>query len=370
MDRQDGFAAAEIREIDKDLSVETTWAQQGRIQHVGPVRCPNHYHARLAIKAIHLHQEGIKRLLAFVVTTANPRTALAADGVDFIDKDNTGSQLTRLLKGVPHARGTHADKHLDEVGAADAQEGHPGLPRDGTSEQGLPRSRWTDHEHALGDAGTNFGKALRVLQEVDDLLHLFLGLIAACNVLKRGGFLIIRIQARLRLGKLHRPAIGVLEEPKHHEQDDARNEQGRQDIVEEHRPTRLGGDFLKGIPCHRGTQGFEILVRQVAIGKEAGLLVLLGARHFELTGDMEPFLRARCRVRLNREVFELLLLRIGQDLADLEFLGSRPGIRPWDIKEGNDGDHQQQPNDDGFGIHTGAVFIIIRLVVLTHKQRV
>ena len=75
---QNRFTTADIRQIDRDLPIETARAQQRRIQHVGPVRRRDNDNAFLRIKAVHLDQQRIQRLLAFVVAAAQPMTAAAA----------------------------------------------------------------------------------------------------------------------------------------------------------------------------------------------------------------------------------------------------------------------------------------------------
>merc|ERR1719258_242192 len=59
-----------------------------------------------------------------------PPDARAADGVDLVDEDDARRVLLRLAEEVTHARGTHADEHLDELGARGRDEGHARLARD------------------------------------------------------------------------------------------------------------------------------------------------------------------------------------------------------------------------------------------------
>src|SRR5471030_2539395 len=61
-----------------------TWRSKrpGRIS-AGPIGGGDDDNARVALEAVHFDQQLIERLLALVVPTAEPRAALAADGVDF-----------------------------------------------------------------------------------------------------------------------------------------------------------------------------------------------------------------------------------------------------------------------------------------------
>jgi hypothetical protein len=53
---------------------------------------------------------------------------LPTDGVDLIDKHYAWAVFLRLVKQVPDAGSAYADKHFDEVGAADAEKGDAGFP--------------------------------------------------------------------------------------------------------------------------------------------------------------------------------------------------------------------------------------------------
>ena len=114
---QDLLAAADVRQRDIDLAVETARAQQGSVQDVRTVRGRHDDHAEIGLEAVHLDQHLVERLFAFIVATAEAGTALAADRIDFVDEDDAGRVLLGVLEHVTHAGCAHADEHLDEVGA-------------------------------------------------------------------------------------------------------------------------------------------------------------------------------------------------------------------------------------------------------------
>ena len=149
VDAQDLFAAAHVGQRHHDLAVEAARAQQRRIEHVGPVGGGDDDDAFVAFEAVHLDQQLVECLLTFVVTTAESGAAMAADRVDFVDEDDAGSVLLRLLEHVAHARGADADEHLDEVGTGNGEERHLGFARDGARQQRLAGTRRAHHEHAL-----------------------------------------------------------------------------------------------------------------------------------------------------------------------------------------------------------------------------
>ena len=67
MNLQDGLPAAHVRQIDGHLAIETARAQQRRVQDIRTVCGRDDDDAFLSIEAVHLHQQGIEGLLAFVV---------------------------------------------------------------------------------------------------------------------------------------------------------------------------------------------------------------------------------------------------------------------------------------------------------------
>jgi hypothetical protein len=122
VDEQDLLAAANIGQRHDHLPVESTRAQERRIEDVGTVGGGDHDHPGIGLEAVHFNEKLIQRLLALVVPAAQSRAALASHGVDLVDEHDAGRMLLRLLEHVAHARRAHADEHLDEVGARDREE--------------------------------------------------------------------------------------------------------------------------------------------------------------------------------------------------------------------------------------------------------
>ena len=200
---QDLLAAAHVGQRHHHLAVEAARAQQRRIEHVGPVGRGDDDDALVALEAVHLDQQLIQGLLALVVTAAQTRAAVPADGIDLIDEDDARGVLLGLLEHVAHARGAHADEHLDEVRARDGEERHLGLAGDGAREQRLAGARRADHQHALGDLAAELLELAGILQEVDDLDDLLLGLIHAGHIGEGHVDLILPEQARPALAEGH-----------------------------------------------------------------------------------------------------------------------------------------------------------------------
>jgi hypothetical protein len=200
---QDLLAADHVRVGHHDLTVEAARTQQGGVEHVGPVGRGDEDDAFVGLEAVHLDQQLVEGLLALVVAAAEARAAMAADGVDFVDEDDAGRVLLGLLEHVAHAAGADADEHLDEVRAGDREERHARLAGDGAGEQGLAGAGRADQQGALGNLAAQALELARVLQEVDDLLQFFLGLIDAGDVVEGDAVLVLGQQLGLGLAKAH-----------------------------------------------------------------------------------------------------------------------------------------------------------------------
>ena len=84
------------------LAIKATRTQQGRIEHIRAVGCSDDNHALGALETVHLHQQLVQGLLAFVVTATEPGATLPAHRIDFINKDDTRRVFFRLLEHIAH----------------------------------------------------------------------------------------------------------------------------------------------------------------------------------------------------------------------------------------------------------------------------
>ena len=182
MDLEDLLAADDVRIGHHDLTVEAAGPQQRRIEHVGTVGRGDQDHALIGLEAVHLDQQLVQRLLAFVIAAAEARTAMAADGVDFIDEDDARRILLGLFEHVADAACADADEHLDEVRAGNGEEGNVGFAGDRTRDQRLAGAGRTDQQHAARNPSAEPLILAGVAQEFDDLLQILLGFIHAGDV--------------------------------------------------------------------------------------------------------------------------------------------------------------------------------------------
>ena len=215
------------------------------IEHVRAVGRRHEDDAFVRLEAVHFDEQLVERLLAFVVTAAQSCAAMPADRVNLVDEDDAGCVLLALFEEVADARRADADEHLDEVGAADREERNVGFAGHGPGQQRLACSRGAHEQDAFGNASAELLEFLRFLQELDDLLELFLRFVYARHVLERD--LLLRAGRQLRAALAERQGLvpAALHLP-HDEDPEANHQQDRRPRVEQRRPRagrlRLGVD--------------------------------------------------------------------------------------------------------------------------------
>src|SRR6266487_4736960 len=119
------------------------------------------------------------------MAAAEPGATVTADRVDLIDEHDTRRVSLGLIEQIPYTRGANTYKHLHEFGAADREERHSRLAGDRLGEKCLACPWRPDEEYTLRNPGAERREFLRVLQELDHFLQLFLGFIYARNVEER-----------------------------------------------------------------------------------------------------------------------------------------------------------------------------------------
>ena len=117
-----------------------------------------------------------------------------------------GRRLPRLLEQVAHARGADADDHLDELGGAEAEEGDARLSGNRPRQQRLAGSGRTDQQHALRHGAAEPLVLGRVLQEVDDLDQLVLGLVDPGDVVEGDLRLLLAVALGAAAAEAEQPA--------------------------------------------------------------------------------------------------------------------------------------------------------------------
>ena len=176
--------AAHIRAVDRNLTIESAWPQQGRVQYIGPICRRDQNDAFRGLEPIHLNQQLIQGLFSFIVTPAQARPAQPAHGVDLVDEDDAGGMFFPLFEEVAHPRCADTHEHLHKVRAADAEERDAGFTGDRLGEQGLARSGRAYDEDAFGDTPAEFLKLVRILKKFDNFDDFFFGFVNAGHIRK------------------------------------------------------------------------------------------------------------------------------------------------------------------------------------------
>ena len=186
-------AALAVGRLHRDAAVEASRTQQRRVQDLGAVRGPRTITFVLGLEAVHLGQDLIERLLALVVTAADPAhvaRARAPDRIELVDEDDRRRRLLGLLEEVAHARGADAHDRLDELRCRHGEEGGVRFARDGAGQQRLSGPRRPVEQHAARDSRAELRVALRVLEEVNDLDELVFGLVDPGHVIEADSVLL------------------------------------------------------------------------------------------------------------------------------------------------------------------------------------
>ena len=319
VDVQNLLAAADVGKRHHDLTVEAARAQERRVEHVRTVRRGDHDDVRAGVEPVHFDEHLVQGLFAFVVAAAQAGAALTADRVDFVDEDDAGGVLLRRLEHVAHARRTDADEHFDEVGTRNREEGHARLARDRLGEKRLAGTRRTHEEDAARNAAAQALELHRVAQEVDDFLNVFLGFVAARDVLEADLVVLLAQHAGLGLAEAE-GAAGAAATALHaaHEEDPHADQKQHREPGDEDR---------------REERGF---FRRLPVDLNAGLAQIL--HHPEVARTRDRVFRARLRRDRDR-------LALNVDAADLAGLGVFHELRVARRIRPRGGRHVELPED-------------------------
>jgi len=239
MDLEDLLATVDVRIRHHHLPVEAARPQQGGVENVRAVGRRDQDDSLIRLEAVHLDQQLVQRLLAFVVAAPETGTAMPPDGVDLVDEDDAGAVLLGLLKHVPHTARADADEHFDKVGAGDREERHIRFAGDGARQEGLTGARRAHQQNATGDLAAQTLEFLRLAQEFDDLLQILLRLVDAGHILEGDPAMRFRQKLGLRLAEAHRLAArAALHLP--HQEDPDREDQEDRTERQQHRPDWIG----------------------------------------------------------------------------------------------------------------------------------
>ena len=209
------FTAFDVGVRHLNLTVKAARAQKRGVENVGAVGRGNDDDAFVGLKAVHLDEKLVQRLLALVVAAAIADATRTAHGVDLVDEDDARRILFRLFKHIANAARAYTDEHFNEVGARDREERHTSLARNGAGQKRLTGARRADKKGALGDLTAKTREFLRVAKELDDFLKLFLGLVDARDIVKRYAAMLFGQEFGAALAETHSAAFAAALHPVH-----------------------------------------------------------------------------------------------------------------------------------------------------------
>jgi len=249
VDLQDCLPAPDVRLVHGHVPVESSGAKERRIENLRAVGGRHDDHPRIGFETVHLHQELVQGLFAFVVASHGVEPPSLSQGVQLIDEDDARGVLFRLGKKVPHPCGSHAHKHLDKVGTAHAEKRNPRFPRHRLGQQRLARARSSHQEHALGNFASKALEFFRVFQKFHNLLEFRLGLLDPRHIVEGDAHLLFRVDLHAGLAD-GKHALGARPHPAHEEtpegDEQSHGQQPRQDGFQPFvlQPARIGNPLL------------------------------------------------------------------------------------------------------------------------------
>ena len=194
MDFEDLDTSLYIRVVDRYLAVESSGSQQRRIKDVGSVGSRHAYDAVIDTETVHFNKQLVKSLLSFIMAAAPSGSSVTADRIDLVYKHYTGCGLFCGFKKVSHAGSTHTDIHFHKIRTGYRIERDSGLARNGFGKKRFTGSRRADEQNALRYTCAERRIFVRIFEELDNFLKLFLFFVCAGDIGKEDLFLFVGAQ--------------------------------------------------------------------------------------------------------------------------------------------------------------------------------
>ena len=161
-----------------DYAVESAGAKQSVVQYVGAVRGRYDLDIAQGRESVQFRQELHEGPLDLTVSGSGYVKPLGTDRIQLVYEYYAGRLLFGKLEQLADQSGTLSDVLLDEFGPDKPYEGCLGRIGDSLGHKGLPRSRGTHQQNALGrfyaDLGVELGSEKRILHRFPELKHLLL----------------------------------------------------------------------------------------------------------------------------------------------------------------------------------------------------
>jgi hypothetical protein len=168
VDLEDVRAPLQVGQPELHLPVETAGPHQGGVESVGPVGRHQHLDVAAGVEPVQLVNQLQHGALHLVVAAGAVVETRPADGIDLVEKDQTGLLGARHLEQLADHAGPLAHVLLHQLGADHADEARVRAVGHSTCAQGLARARGAEQEDALGGLDSQLHEFLRLKSITDD----------------------------------------------------------------------------------------------------------------------------------------------------------------------------------------------------------
>ncbi|KAH3667133.1 hypothetical protein OGAPHI_002782 [Ogataea philodendri] len=237
MNSKDLLTARKLRVVQVDLSVESSWSQQSRVQNVCSVCTGQNNNVVRRGKSIHLDQQLVQRVFSLVVATGS--TALGtrlSNGVDLVHENDRRCVFSCSLEQLPNSGSTNTNKHLHKLRARNTVERNTGLSSSRLGQHRLTSSWGTGQNGSSWDLGSQTLVLLWALQKLDKLHDLLLGLVASSHVVEFDLDALFRIESLELLGVVAKQSVSkslrTTQQLSRRPNNESKQQQRWQDVVE------------------------------------------------------------------------------------------------------------------------------------------
>ena len=173
MDFQNLQPSDAVRNRNRNLAVKPSGPAQCRVKHIGQVGGGDYDDVLAAVKSVHQGQQLGDDALFDV---AYGMLALGRDGVDLVQKDDTGASAGGVTENLAQMRFAFAVELMHHLGTADRKKVGLGFVCDSARDQGLAASGRSIEQYAFGwinpQALEHFGIAQREFDGLADAVEL------------------------------------------------------------------------------------------------------------------------------------------------------------------------------------------------------
>ncbi len=140
----------QIGQLHWNAAIKTARTQQSRVKRLWTVGRRQNNDAFGAVKAVHLGQQLVERLLALIVAAHACAVALFTDGINLVDEHDARCFSPACLNRSRTLAAPMPTEHFDELRAGNREERHMRFHRQRPCQQGFAGARRADQRSSLG----------------------------------------------------------------------------------------------------------------------------------------------------------------------------------------------------------------------------